>query len=88
VYRLNVEVHLHGALERYVTDARRGVVWREVPTGARVIDVLASFDLPAERRVIVGVNGQAAGLDDTVPEGARIDLVPPISGGSLKGPSD
>ena len=49
----------------------------------RIVDVLASFDLPPERRVIVGLNGEAAGLDDAVSEGARIDLVPPISGGGL-----
>ena len=52
-----------------------------LPAGSRVVDVLASFDFPPERRVIVGVNGQAAGLDDAVVDGARIDLVPPISGG-------
>jgi sulfur carrier protein ThiS len=78
---MNIEVHLHGGLVRYVPDAARGVVRRELPAGSRVVDVLASFDFPPERRVIVGVNGQAASLDDAVADGARIDLVPPISGG-------
>ena len=87
---MNIEVHLHGGLVRYVPDAPRGVVKRELPAGSRVVDVLASFDFPPERRVIVGINGQAAGLDDAVVDGARIDLVPPIAGGNehLKGPSD
>jgi sulfur carrier protein ThiS len=75
---LRVEVHLHGGLLRY---APRGAVQREYPAGTRVADLLASFDFPAERRVIVGVNGQTAKLDDILPDGARIDLVPPISGG-------
>ncbi len=78
---MNIEVHLHGGLVRYVPDAPRGVVRRELPAGSRVVDVLASFDFPPEGRVIVGVNGQAASLDDAVADGARIDLVPPISGG-------
>jgi len=78
---MNIEVHLHGGLVRYVPDAPRGVVRRELPAGSRVVDVLASFEFPPERRVIVGVNGQAASLDDAVADGARIDLVPPISGG-------
>jgi sulfur carrier protein ThiS len=78
---MNIEVHLHGGLVRYAPDAARGVVRRELPAGSRVVDVLASFDFPPERRVIVGVNGQTASLDDAVADGARIDLVPPISGG-------
>jgi sulfur carrier protein ThiS len=78
---MNIEVHLHGGLVRYVPDAPRGVVQREMPTGSRVVDLLASFAFPPERRVIVGINGQKAGLDDAVVDGARIDLVPPISGG-------
>jgi sulfur carrier protein ThiS len=80
---MNIEVHLHGGLVRYVPDAPRGVVRREMPAGSRVVDLLASFDFPPERRVIVGINGEAAGLDDAVIDGARIDLVPPISGGQL-----
>jgi sulfur carrier protein ThiS len=80
---LRVEVHLHGGLLRYSPDAPRGPLWREYPAGTRVADVLASFDFPAERRVIVGVNGQSASPDDLLPDGARIDLVPPISGGQL-----
>ena len=78
---MNVEVHLHGGLVRYVPDAPRGVVQRELPAGSRVVDVLASFDFPPERRGIVGVTGQKAGLDDALIDGARIDLVPPITGG-------
>lgn len=77
---LRVEVHLHGGLLRYSAEGR-GPVQREYPAGTRVADVLASFDFPAERRVIVGVNGQTANLGDILPDGARIDLVPPISGG-------
>jgi len=78
---MKIEVHLHGGLVRYVPSAPRGVVRRELPAGSRVADVLASFDFPPERRVIVGINGQKAGLDDALTDGARVDLVPPITGG-------
>jgi len=39
--------------------------------------------LPAERRVLVGLNGDAARLEQVLEDGARIDLVPPIAGGSF-----
>jgi sulfur carrier protein ThiS len=80
---VRVDVHLHGGLLRFVPDTPRGGLSREFPTGARVADVLASFDFLADRRVIVGVDGQTASPDDLLIDGARIDLVPPIAGGSL-----
>ena len=64
-------------------DVPRGSVTREFPDDARVGDVLASFGFPADRQVIVGVDGQTASLDDPLRDGARIDLVPPITGGAL-----
>ena len=78
---LRVEIHLHGGLLRYVPDAPRGILWRELPEGARVSDIVASFEFLKEGSVIVGVDGQSARLDDPVRDGARIDLVPPIAGG-------
>ncbi|HEY3059467.1 MAG TPA: MoaD/ThiS family protein [Chloroflexota bacterium] len=78
---IQVEIHLHAGLQRFAPEAGRGQYAREFPDGARVSDVLASFGLPPDRRVIVGVNGEQAGADDPVPHGARIDLVPPIAGG-------
>jgi len=78
---ISVEVHLHAGLQRFAPEVGRGQYVREFPDGARVSDVLASFGLPHDRRVIVGVNGQQASVDDPVPHGARIDLVPPIAGG-------
>jgi sulfur carrier protein ThiS len=80
---VRVDVHLHGGLLRYVPDVPSGELSREYPAGARVADVLASFDFLAERRVIVGLDGQQARPEDLLTDGARIDLVPPIAGGSL-----
>jgi sulfur carrier protein ThiS len=57
------------------------VIKRELESGSRVLDVLASFDFPPNHRVIVGVDGQQANLEDALTDGARIDLVPPIAGG-------
>jgi sulfur carrier protein ThiS len=78
---IRVMVHLHAGLLRFAPEPGRGPFGREFPDGARVADVLTSFALPADRRVIVGVDGHSAGLDDVLQDGARIDLVPPIAGG-------
>ncbi len=79
---IRVEVRLHAGLLRYAPDASgRGTFVRELPDGARVRDLLAGFGLPAERRIIIGVNGEAASADDLLSDGSRVDLVPPIAGG-------
>jgi sulfur carrier protein ThiS len=79
---VHIEVHVHAGLLRFVPDLTRGVVSREFPDGARVADVLASFGFPANRQIIVGVDGQSARPDDVLRDGARLDLVPPIAGGA------
>jgi len=79
---VRVEVHLHADLERYAPGGRRGVIALTLPVGARVADVLREFALPADRRVLVGLNGAAAQPEQVLEDGARIDLVPPIAGGA------
>lgn len=80
---VRVEVHLHADLERYAPLGRRGVISLELPLGAQVADVLRAVALPADRRVLIGVNGAAAHPEQLLEDGARIDLVPPIAGGAL-----
>jgi sulfur carrier protein ThiS len=54
-----------------------------VPSDAHyVAELLATFGFPPERSVIVGVDGETAALDAPLVDGARFDLVPPISGGA------
>jgi sulfur carrier protein ThiS len=79
---LHVVVHLHADLERYAPVGQRGVLELVLPIGSRVADVLREVALPADRRVLVGVNGAAAQLEQVLVDGARIDLVPPIAGGA------
>jgi sulfur carrier protein ThiS len=53
-----------------------------LPVGAQVADVLRELALPADRNVLIGLNGEAAQLEQVLEDGARIDLVPPIAGGA------
>ena len=55
-----------------------------LPEGAHVADVLAQLTLGTQRRIIVGLNGEAARLDQELCDGARIDLLTPMAGGSAR----
>jgi len=78
---VRVEVHLHAELARLAPD-RRGVLTLDLPEGARVADVLQRLALGEQRRLIVGLNGEATQLEQVLPDGARIDLLTPMAGGS------
>lgn len=76
-----VQVHLHAELVRLAPDTG-GVMTLEVPEGAHVADLLERLALGTQRRIIVGLNGQSARLDQELTDGARVDLLTPIAGGS------
>jgi sulfur carrier protein ThiS len=78
---MRVEVHLHAELARLAPE-QRGVLKLDVPDGTRVADVLERFALGSQQRIIVGVNGEAASLEQELSDGARIDLLTPMAGGS------
>jgi sulfur carrier protein ThiS len=76
-----VEVHLHAELARLAPE-QRGVLRIDVPEGTRVADLFQRFALSSEQRIIVGVNGEAASPEQELIEGARIDFLTPMAGGS------
>ena len=82
---MQVEVHLHAELARLAPD-QRGVLTLQLPDGAHVADLLEQLSLGpgTRRRVIVGLNGEAAGLDHELVNGARIDLLTPMAGGAAR----
>jgi len=77
-----VEVHLHAELTRLAPE-RGGVLRLEGAEGTRVADLLERLALDrAERRLIIGVDGQTVTPEQVLAEGARIDLLTPMAGGS------
>lgn len=78
---MQVEVHLHAELVR-LAPGTRGVLNVQLPNGAHVADLLEQLALGTQRRVIVGVNGAAAAPDQELVDGARIDILTPMAGGS------
>ncbi|MDQ6671689.1 MAG: MoaD/ThiS family protein [Chloroflexota bacterium] len=79
---VHVVVHLHAGLLRYAPAGSSGAIDTELPDGARVTDILARFSFLGAGRTIVGLNGEAASPETLVPDGARVDLLEPISGGA------
>lgn len=77
-----MEVHLHGELARYAPSAARGTLRVDLATPARVADVLQRFALPRDRSVIIGVGGATATVETALVDGARVDLLTPMAGGS------
>ena len=77
---MRVEVRLHAELLRYAPDGvgRSSLTLRD---GAPVSELLASFAALAERRVVVGVNGELAKPETELREGDVVDLLTPMSGG-------
>ena len=80
---MQVEVHLHAELARLAPDSR-GVLTLDMPEGAHVADLLQQLALDAQLRIIVGLNGEAARLDQELVDGARIDLLTPMAGGAAR----
>jgi len=80
---MQVKVHLHADLVLLAPDTR-GVLTVELPQGAHVADLLEQLALGTPRRIIVGLNGEAAGMDQELVDGARIDLLTPMAGGSAR----
>jgi sulfur carrier protein ThiS len=80
---MRVEVHLHAELARLAPD-RHGVLTMELPEGARVSDLLDRLPLSPERRIIVGLNGESVRQEHELVDGARIDLLTPMAGGSAR----
>lgn len=78
---MQVEVHLYAELARLAPD-NRGVLTLDVPDGAHVSDLLERLALDTLCRIIVGLNGEAVSLDQELVDGARIDLLTPMAGGS------
>jgi len=74
---------LHAELVRLAPD-NRGVLTLDVPDGSHVTDLLEQLALDTRGRIIVGVNGEAARLDQELTDGARIDLLTAMAGGSAR----
>jgi sulfur carrier protein ThiS len=83
---MRVAVRFHAELVRYAPDGAARTV-ASLPHRARVADLLAAYPALAQRRLVVGVNGELATPETELREGDRVDLLTPMSGGSIGSPA-
>jgi molybdopterin converting factor small subunit len=79
---MKIELRLFASLSRYLPDRRAGnLCAMEVPEGTTIKELLERLAIPAEIRKIIIVNGVHAGDKQTLAEGDRIGIFPPVAGG-------
>ncbi|MDR7867037.1 MAG: MoaD/ThiS family protein [Sporomusaceae bacterium] len=78
---MRLEIRLYATLRQAVPASPDGVVPLDIPDGATVAQVLGLIKIdPADVRMIM-VNGVAAELGQTLRDGDRLGLFPPLGGG-------
>jgi molybdopterin converting factor small subunit len=76
---LTVTVSVYANLREYT--GGQATVEVDLPDGATIRTVIDHLGIPAEQTRIVFVDHRAAGLDDALRSGQRIDLFSAIGGG-------
>jgi molybdopterin synthase sulfur carrier subunit len=79
---MKIELRLFASLSRYLPEQQsKNCCDMEVPDGTTVKELLQRLAIPAEIRKIIIVNGVHAGESQTLAEGDRIGVFPPVAGG-------
>jgi len=79
---MKIELRLFASLSRYLPEQRTGnLCAMEIPEGTTISGLLRRLAIPAEVRKIIIVNGVHAGESQTLAEGDRIGVFPPVAGG-------
>jgi molybdopterin synthase sulfur carrier subunit len=74
---MKVELNLYASLARFVP--RTGPM--EVDGETTILGLLRRLDVPLEKVKIIFLNGMHASGDETLREGDRVGVFPPVAGG-------
>jgi sulfur-carrier protein len=74
---MKVELNLYASLARFVP--RSGPL--EVDENTTILALLRHLDVPIEKVKIIFLNGIHASGDETLHEGDRVGVFPPVAGG-------
>jgi sulfur carrier protein ThiS len=79
--RIAVAVTFFADLRRFLPRGADGPQRYTVPAGAKVADLLAAIGVDARADITVAVNGELAGPDTALGDGADVMLMSPMEGG-------
>jgi sulfur carrier protein ThiS len=80
-----INVHLHTVLQRQTSEGLVGQLEVSIPPKSTINDLLTQLEInyPLDSLLLV-VNGRLVEADHVLKEGDQINLMPAISGGSLR----
>ena len=80
---MKIELNLYASLRAYAPNASQGEAKAptEVGEGITIRELLAQLRIPGEAVKIVFLNGVRASGDETLKEGDRVGVFPPVAGG-------
>ena len=79
---ISVTVTLFADLRRFVPRGADGPQRYTVPEGATIADLLATIGIEARADVTAAVDGELAGRDTPLHDGAEVMLLSPMEGGA------
>jgi molybdopterin converting factor small subunit len=79
---MRVAVRFHAELARFAPEGAART-FASLSEASRVTDLLAMYPALAQRRIVIGVNGQLASADAELHDGDAVDLLTQMSGGAL-----
>ena len=80
---MKVEINLFASLARYIPDktGSHGNRMLDVGEGTTIIEILKGLDVPFDKVKVIFLNGLHATGDETLKEGDRVGVFPPVAGG-------
>ena len=80
---MKIELHLYASLRGYMPETGRGNAG-ELPgvrEGTTIKELLTQLGVPIDAVKIIFLNGVQASGDETLQEGDRVGVFPPVAGG-------
>jgi len=79
---MEIELKLYASLASHMPKKTSGNSWSvEISEGTKVRELLEQFGIPTDAIKLVFLNGVHASGDETLNDGDRVGIFPPIGGG-------